>query len=139
MILKHMTDCVFCNIISGKWRCYKVYESETTLAFLDINPFNDGHTVVVPKVHVQDLTDFNEELSQKFMVDLVKVAKHIKAKLNPAGLNILQNNGKAAGQVVMHAHFHIIPRNEDDGVMKLVNKRAKPTEEELKKVYELLK
>ncbi len=134
-----MTECVFCNIISGKWSCYKVYESETTLAFLDINPFSDGHTVVVPKLHVQDITEFDEELSKKFMVDLVKVAKHIKAKLKPSGINILQNNGKAAGQVVMHAHFHIIPRNENDDIMKIVNKKAKPTDEDLRKVHAILK
>lgn len=133
-----MTDCVFCKIISGEWSCYKIYESDITLAFLDINPFSDGHTVVVPKVHVQDLTEFTEDLSSKFMFDLVKVTQLIKTKMKPDGINIVQNNGKAAGQVVMHAHFHVIPRFEDDGLLKLVNKKVKPTEEELKKVHAII-
>jgi histidine triad (HIT) family protein len=85
-----------------------------------------------------EITDFSEDLAAEFFKDLIKVASIIKSKLSPDGINIVQNNGKAAGQEVLHAHFHIIPRKTGDGIIKLKPRENKPTQEELKAVLEKL-
>lgn len=108
-----MEDCIFCKIVKGEIPCTKVYEDETTLAFLDISPVNKGHTLVIPKEHHELLTEMPEELLKKTILTVQKVAKAIDNISN--GINIQQNNKKVAGQVVPHVHFHIIPRLKDDG------------------------
>ena len=108
-------DCIFCKIIKGEIPCYKVYEDEDTLAFLDIQPVNPGHTLVVPKQHFQNLEAIPEDLLAKVMVTVKKVAKTIKDNIAP-GYNIQENNDPIAGQVIPHIHWHIIPRQEGDGL-----------------------
>jgi len=110
-----MPDCIFCKIIAGEIPSTKIYEDEKVLAFLDINPINPGHTLVIPKTHSEDLLTASED-------DLVAVIKAVK-KIAPAvvrgvgaqGFNLGVNNGEAAGQIVNHLHFHIMPRFEGDG------------------------
>ena len=80
------------------------------LAYLDINPFSKGHTLVIPKAHSEGLLDTPCETLAELVKRVKKVASHIKATLNADGFNILQNNGEAAGQTVKHIHFHIVPR-----------------------------
>jgi len=108
-------DCIFCKIIKGELPSFKVYEDDVTLAFLDIRPVNPGHTLIVPKRHSKNLFDVPSE-------DWVAVAKvvrdlaHVVEKAVAAdGININMNNREHAGQVVDHAHVHIIPRFKGDG------------------------
>lgn len=103
-------NCVFCAIAAGEIPSFKVYEDDLVLAYLDINPFSKGHTLVIPKEHSSGLTDTSDETLAALIARVKKVASHLKSALPCDGFNILQNNGEAAGQTVMHIHFHIVPR-----------------------------
>ena len=103
-------DCIFCKIINGEIPSRKVYEDETCYAFMDIAPFEKGHTLIVPKDHVTWLTDLPAETLTKLILATQKVAGHIVKALESDGFNLLQNNGECATQTVPHVHFHIIPR-----------------------------
>lgn len=103
-------DCIFCAIADGEIPCFKVYEDEDVLAYLDINPCSEGHTLVIPKKHTTGLVAVSEEELCKLICAVKKVATHIQNVLGCDGFNILQNNGEAAGQSVFHIHFHIVPR-----------------------------
>ena len=103
-------NCVFCAIAAGEIPSFKVYEDELVLAYLDINPFTKGHTLVIPKVHTTGLVDTPDDTLAAVIARVKKVAAHLKEALPCDGFNILQNNGEAAGQTVMHVHFHIVPR-----------------------------
>ena len=103
-------DCVFCAIAEGEIPSFKVYEDDLVLAYLDINPFSEGHTLVIPKKHYTGLLDTPADVLKEIIVRVQKVAAHLKATLPCDGFNVLQNNGTAAGQTVPHIHFHIVPR-----------------------------
>ncbi len=103
-------DCIFCAIAAGEIPSFKVYEDDLVLAYLDINPFSKGHTLVIPKAHTTGLLDTPDETLAAVIARVKKVAAHLKQALLCDGFNILQNNGVAAGQTVMHVHFHIVPR-----------------------------
>ena len=107
-------DCVFCAIAAGEIPCFKVYEDDAILAYLDINPFSRGHTLVIPKAHSEGLLDTPEATLSTIIASVKKVAAHIVPLLKADGFNILQNNGEAAGQTVKHVHFHIVPRYAGD-------------------------
>ncbi len=107
-------DCVFCSIIEGKAPAEIIYEDEATVAFMDINPANPGHTLVVPRQHVRDVFDIDEETAAAVMRAAVRVARAIKAALQPDGVNLFQASGRAAFQSVFHFHIHIVPRWWDD-------------------------
>lgn len=110
-----MEGCLFCKIISGKIPCYKVYEDESVLAFLDIFPCSKGHTVVIPKEHVETIWEMSNEDFQRVAGGLRAAAGRVEARLKPDAMNIGLNNGKIAGQAVPHVHWHVIPRYEGDG------------------------
>lgn len=103
-------NCVFCAIAAGEIPSFKVYEDEFALAFLDINPFSRGHTLVIPKVHFEGLLDIDGETLSALGGRVREVAARLVPALGCDGFNILQNNGEAAGQTVKHIHFHIVPR-----------------------------
>ena len=103
-------NCVFCAIAANEIPSFKVYEDDLVLAYLDINPFSKGHTLVIPKEHSSGLLDTADETLAALVARVKKVASHLKTALPCDGFNILQNNGEAAGQTVMHIHFHIVPR-----------------------------
>lgn len=107
-------DCIFCRIVAGKLPSSRVYEDDSTLAFLDINPVEKGHTLVIPKAHHDPLTAVPPELLQKVILSVQKVARGVFAATNADGMNINQANGKSAGQVIPHVHFHLIPRFDRD-------------------------
>jgi histidine triad (HIT) family protein len=109
-------DCIFCKIVAGQIPATKIYEDEIIFAFLDIGPVSDGHTLVVPKRHFERLHDCPEQLLGHVSSNLGKIAKAVTAAVNSDGYNVLCNNGGAAGQLVDHLHFHIIPRNTGDGL-----------------------
>lgn len=110
-----MADCIFCKIIDGEIPSYKVYEDDVVYAFLDISQTTPGHTLVVPKKHVKDIFEYDEDLASAVFARLPKIARAVKAS-DPKilGLNILNNNGEAAYQSVFHSHIHLIPRYADD-------------------------
>lgn len=106
--------CLFCEIASGNIPCYKVYEDELCLAFLDISQATIGHTLVIPKKHFKNILELDEETSSHIGKIVTKLAKNITTKLNINDVNILNNNGPLAGQSVEHFHVHIIPRYKND-------------------------
>ena len=109
-------ECVFCKMVGGQIPVIKIYEDEVVLAFLDIGPVSDGHTLVIPKQHFEKLHDCPAELLGRVSSRLGKIAEAVAAGMNSDGYNVLCNNGRSAGQLVEHLHFHIIPRNTGDGV-----------------------
>jgi len=109
-----MEDCIFCKIVKGDIPCSKVYEDEHVIAFLDIAPASKGHTLVVPKEHYEIIPDVPNALLEK-IIDVVKKVGNALLKEND-GFNVMQNNKKAAEQLVPHVHFHVIPRNNEDGL-----------------------
>ncbi|MBI5398042.1 HIT family protein [Candidatus Woesearchaeota archaeon] len=110
-----MTDCIFCKIIRGEIPCTKIYENHKALAFLDINPINNGHALVMPKEHHETLLDTPDEVLAETVKLAKRVAKAVKEGTGADGVNLGQNNFRAAGQLVFHLHFHVIPRFEGDG------------------------
>ena len=109
-------DCIFCAIAAGEIPCFKIYEDDMTLAYLDINPFSEGHALVIPKIHAADISEIEEDALAALILRVKKVASHLKEALPCDGFNILQNNGEAAGQTVRHIHFHIVPRRKGDAL-----------------------
>ncbi len=111
-----MTDCIFCKIIAGELPSYKVYEDDYSLAFLDIHPVHQGHTLVVSKKHYADFLQADTDTLTKLSGITKKVAKAVTEGVEADGCNVTTNNGHAAGQVIFHLHWHIIPRFEGDGL-----------------------
>lgn len=109
-------DCVFCRIINGQIPAAKVFEDQNVLAFLDIGPVSEGHTLVVHKQHTSSIDQTNSEILKDISGVLPMLTSAVCQAMNADGYNVLCNNGAAAGQVVDHLHFHIIPRKKDDGV-----------------------
>jgi histidine triad (HIT) family protein len=107
---RNMEDCIFCKIAKGEIPCFKVYEDEKVLAFEDINPISEGHTLIIPKRHAENLWEISSGDLTAIHEAAQKVAHAIKAALEPVGLATLQLNGKGANQVVMHYHLHLVPR-----------------------------
>ncbi len=112
-----MEGCVFCAMVAGKIPVAKVYEDGAVLAFLDIGPISDGHTLLIPKQHVAKIHECQPELLAQVAQRLGRVAGAVAGAMKADGYNVLCNNGRAAGQVVDHLHFHIIPRRSGDGVL----------------------
>ncbi len=108
--------CLFCKIIEGSIPSTKVLETDHALAFLDINPVNRGHVLLVPKAHHANLADLPEELAAETARLVPRLARAIQAATAADGLNLIINNGEAAGQTVFHGHWHLIPRFVDDAV-----------------------
>tara|TARA_Y100000310_G_C20145747_1_gene562364 strand:+ start:30 stop:443 length:414 start_codon:yes stop_codon:yes gene_type:complete len=111
-----MDDCIFCKIVKGEIPCSKVYEDSNVLAFLDIGPVNHGHTLVIPKEHCENLSDIPDELLKEVIVAVKKVSSAVQSGVSCDGISLNMSNGEEAGQVVPHAHFHIIPRVKGDGL-----------------------
>lgn len=109
-------DCIFCKIASGQIPSIKIFENEHVLAFLDIGPISDGHTLVISKQHYDRLDQATPEVIAEIAKVLPRLSAGIQEAVGAEGYNMLCNNGSVAGQVVEHLHFHIIPRHKDDGV-----------------------
>jgi histidine triad (HIT) family protein len=105
-----MEDCIFCKIIRGEIPCVKVCEDERILAFADINPISDGHTLIIPKAHAENIWEIETEDLVSIHRAAKKVAAAIKTALDPVGVACLQLNGRGVNQLVMHYHLHLIPR-----------------------------
>ena len=108
---------IFSRIVSGEIPAEKVYEDDEVIAFLDINPVSDGHTLVVPKERFEKLDECPPEMLGRICSRLGKIAKAVVTAMDAEGYNVLCNNGRAAGQLINYVHFHIIPRNDGDGLL----------------------
>lgn len=112
-----MDDCLFCKIIKGEIPCYKIYEDEHTIAFLDIS--NDGiggHTLVLPKNHTKNITTVSPDELSFVLSTIQKISRHYIENCGFDGVNVFNNCNECAGQSINHLHFHIIPRVNGDGV-----------------------
>lgn len=134
-----MDDCIFCKIAKGEVPCYKVYEDDNYLAFLDVQPFTKGHILVLPKVHYANILEIPEEVLCGLMSVTKKVSIKIDKELHPSGIFINQNNGKKAGQSIMHFHMHIKPIYEDTNTLVINESREKLSEEEMSQLENILK
>ena len=108
-------DCIFCKIIRGEIPSFKLYEDDLTYAFMDINPLNDGHALVIPKYHAENIYTTPDEWFGPTMSTVQRIASAVNKVVRPEGINILQANGPGAKQSVFHLHMHVIPRYADDG------------------------
>ncbi len=109
-------DCIFCKIVAGEIPCFKLFEDEASLAFMDINPVQPGHALIIPKEHYEDLYAATDEALAATARTARRVAAAVRDTVGPEGLNLLQCNGRAAAQSVMHFHLHVIPRAVGDGL-----------------------
>lgn len=109
------SDCIFCKILAGEIPCFKVFEDADTLAFMDINPVHAGHVLVIPREHAADVFEISDAAISATARTARRVAWAVRAVVSPDGMNLLQCNGKAAAQSVLHFHMHVLPRATDDG------------------------
>ncbi len=109
-----MEECIFCKIVEGKIPAAKVYEDTYVISFLDIMPANKGHCLIVPKRHAQNLIEMGDDDLAATIKAAKKVARAMSLSFGNGSFNIVMNNGKEAGQLVNHAHIHVIPRFQKD-------------------------
>jgi len=132
-----MSDCTFCKIIKKQIPADFVYENDKIVAFLDIHPNNPGHTLVVPKEHHADILETPDDVILDIMSRTKKIAASIMKAVGAQGFNIICNTKPAAGQIIFHTHFHIIPRFTNDGLRHWPEKHL--SAEELKNVAQRIK
>ena len=108
--LCEMSDCIFCKIVNGEIPAAKVFENEHVLAFLDISQVTKGHTLVIPKIHKENIFELTPEIARNLFEVVPVIANALKQEFDPIGLNTINNNGEHAGQSVFHYHMHLIPR-----------------------------
>jgi len=108
------SECLFCRIVAGEIPAVKVLEDDACVAFMDIGPLADGHVLLIPKMHAVTLDELPADQAGAMLRNLPALVKAVQAATGCQGVNVLQNNGRVAHQVVMHVHFHVIPRNEGD-------------------------
>jgi len=131
-------NCIFCNIIQKKAPASIVYEDKKTIAFLSIQPINVGHTLVIPKKHYENIYEISEkEISHLFRI-VKRISNVTKTALGAEGIRIIQNNGKAAGQVIFHIHVHIIPMYGDYHRSHSVNRDRKILDQDAKKIKKII-
>ncbi|EPE02734.1 hit family protein 1 [Ophiostoma piceae UAMH 11346] len=127
--------CIFCKIIKGEIPCFKLLETDKTLAFLDINPLSRGHALVIPKYHGEKLLDIPDE----HLSDILPIAKKLAKAVGAENYNILQNNGRLAHQEVDHVHFHMIPKPDDAQGLGVGWPQQKTDMDQLKALFEDIK
>ena len=110
------SDCLFCQIIRGKIKSFTILETELILGFMDINPANPGHALVIPKEHAPDIFSLSEPSLAAVALGAKDIAQALREEISPAGLNLVQANGRGAAQSVMHFHMHVLPRTENDAL-----------------------
>ena len=121
-----MLNCVFCDIAAGRLPAARVLETPKVLAFLDMAPVNYGHTLIIPKAHYQNFLDLPDDLWTEMGRVSRRVAQALRTVLYAQGFNIGMNNFEAAGQVIFHAHFHLIPRYFSDGLQLFPQESYRP-------------
>ncbi|MFB6290668.1 MAG: HIT family protein [Candidatus Bipolaricaulia bacterium] len=134
-----MADCVFCDIVEGEIDAHVIFENDGAVAFLDANPVVDGHTVVVPKSHVERFSELPDEVTGELFSAVKEVNRGILTGCEADGANVGLNDGKAAGQAIPHTHVHVIPRYFDDDGGSLHSIVKAEAKEDLQVVAEKLK
>ncbi len=129
-------DCLFCKIANGEIPSYKIYEDDIVLAFLDINPDSDGHTLIIPKKHFKDLDDIDDETLNHVNKIAKKLKKLLEEKLNCDGMSLLQNNGTV--QEVKHYHLHLKPYYNEKKSIEMI-KNSKYINENIEEIYNKIK
>lgn len=119
-------QCIFCRIVSGEIPAAKVYEDALTIAFMDLGQVNPGHVLVATKRHAVTLLDLTQEECAAVMQTAQRIAQAIEREFDPAGLTLLQANGREGGQTVFHFHMHVVPRHAEDGVGLLWPRKEPP-------------
>lgn len=109
-------NCIFCKIVSGEIPSTKVYEDDNFICILDSNPRAEGHTLIIPKQHFENLLDLPVTLGNEMLEAIKKISADLINQGKAEGFNVLSNNLEAAGQLVPHAHIHVIPRKQGDGL-----------------------
>lgn len=132
-----MDNCIFCKIIKGEIPSVTLYENEEFKVILDRFPSGEGHALIIPKAHAENIFDIDAELAGRLFKLAVKIAPAIKEAMGTSAMNILQNNGELAGQTVMHFHLHLIPRRKDDGV-SVKWQPTEPADEDMERVRKLI-
>ena len=130
-------DCIFCKIANGVIPTNSIYEDDKFRVILDLSPATKGHALILPKEHFANIYELPDEWAAQVMVLAKKMAMTMTEKLKCDGFNLVQNNHECAGQTVFHFHYHLIPRYIGDG-QDIQWNPTKPTEEELKEVYNIL-
>ena len=126
-------DCIFCKIANGDIPSASPYECDDFKVILDLNPANKGHALILPKEHADNIYEIDADVAGKIFSFATKLAKAIKEETGCDGLNLLQNNGEAAGQTVNHFHLHLVPRFKGDEV-KMTWKPGSSTPDELNEI-----
>lgn len=130
-------SCTFCRILEGALPSWRVYEDENTVAFLDRGQVTVGHTLVIPRRHAEDIWALSEDDARAVMQSVHRVARLLRDRLEPLGLNVTQANGTAAWQEVFHYHVHLIPRYGDDG-FRPPWRSTSPSQEQLRDLHRRL-
>ena len=112
-----MDGCILCKIVSGEIPSFKIRETDKCIAILDINPANPGHTLVISKEHFDNVYSIDDDVLSDMILVAKKIARRLKERFECKGVNIIMNNEKIAGQIIPHAHIHVIPRFDDDKVI----------------------
>jgi histidine triad (HIT) family protein len=133
-----MSDCIFCGIVAGTMPAERVYEDERTVAFLDIAPACDGHVLVIPRAHSDDIHTAAPADLAAVAATVQQMAARVSGALGAEGVSVVQSNGRAAGQTVFHYHVHVLPRFAGDGVL-VPWKMARASAEELARIGALLR
>lgn len=130
-------DCIFCKIVGGEIPSKTLYEDENFRVILDLSPATRGHALILPKEHAEDLHELSDETAAEVLVLAKKIAAVMVKRLHCDGLNLVQNNGEAAGQTVKHFHVHVIPRYKGDG-QNINWVPGSPSQEELESIREAI-
>ena len=130
-------DCIFCKIAGGELPSKTLYEDENFRVILDLSPATRGHALILPKEHAEDLHELSDETAAEVLVLAKKIAAVMVKRLHCDGLNLVQNNGEAAGQTVKHFHVHVIPRYKGDG-QNINWVPGSPSQEELESIREAI-
>jgi histidine triad (HIT) family protein len=132
-------DCIFCKVVAGEIPCTKVLDDETLLAFMDISPLNNGHLLIVPKEHFENIFEIDPQTYGHLAATACRLSKAIGASLSPDGVTVMQLNGKAANQAVPHLHIHVVPRWKGDGLTISAWEPATGDKEEISRNAESIK
>ena len=111
------SECIFCKIVAGISECHEIYQDDATLAFMDIHPANEGHCLVIPKEHFEQVFDMPPAAFGTVASTVRKVARAVNEVLRPGGISLVQANSELAGQSVLHVHVHVLPRRADDDLL----------------------
>ena len=133
-----MSECIFCKIVEKSLDAQIIYEDDKIMAFLDINPATEGHSLVIPKKHYENLFDVDTQLASYLFEKTIIIARSVKEAMQCDGINLVQSSGKAAMQTIFHFHIHIIPRYKSDKIIKPWTP-LHYTQEELNSVAERIK